>query len=77
MEIFLGREWCGGLGIEGVAYSACASLLQSLKGLLNFVSEKQNKHLIIDSRADSTFVERIWGKLGSESNLARDFLNLG
>ncbi len=47
---------CGGLGIEGVAYSACASLLQSLKALLNFISERQNKPLIIDSRADSAFV---------------------
>ena len=47
---------CGGLGVEGIAFSACVALLARLKETLDFVSTRQNKPISVDLRADSPIV---------------------
>ena len=47
---------CGGLELEGIAFSACLPLLQRLKELLDFIGKAQNKGISIDKKADSPFV---------------------
>lgn len=46
---------CGGLELEGIAYSVCVLLLQKLKEALYFLSQKQNKRVSI--AMDSGFVQ--------------------
>lgn len=52
---------CGGLELEGIAYSACVSLFQRLKEALQFTSQKQNKKISIAS--NSAFVQTHFAKI--------------
>lgn len=47
---------CGGLELEGIAFSAANSLLKELKTVINFASKMENKPVFIDSFAKSKIV---------------------